>query len=188
MILSMTLSFVLSYGQDTLTYNVHIVKAYILPIMSALSNYPELKNTTIYFKEANIESTGKTTIEKSTLFNRRHRKYIIYINNNKARTGFLLSELSIDKQEGVIGHELAHVADFSKRSFMEMIGWGLHYLNKKKRVIIERQTDESTISHGLRNELYAWSSFVLTSPLTTLSYKQMRLIYYMHPEEILKYK
>lgn len=162
-----------------------IIPAYKLPILNALSHYPELQDIVIIFKETNMESTGKTTILFPTIFCKSKRKYIIYINKNSARTGFILKDLNSSEQEAVFGHELAHVVNFNTRSFMGMLFWGITYLNKNKRVNIERSTDISTIDHGLRKELLEWSNFVLNSPLTTNAYKKMRRRYYLVPEEIL---
>ncbi len=141
-------------------------------------------NTSIIFKEKNIESTAKTTIEPAGLLHLKKRTYLIYINNNRLRTGFLLKDLPLNEQVGVLGHELAHVADFNQRGLGRMIGWGIAYLNKSQRKKIERKTDQATIAHGLREELLDWSRFVLTSPLTHEAYKKIRMIYYLSPREI----
>ena len=170
-----------SFGQNKI-----IISEYRLPILIALSHYPELINIKIIFKSVNIESTGKTTIAFPSILTKSNRKYIIYINDNKEQTGFLFKDLSLNEQIAVIGHELAHVLDFSKRSFIGMITWGSNYLNHEKRIKIERETDQATITHGLKNELYEWSNFALTSPLTNPQYKKMRFTYYLHPEEISK--
>ena len=153
-------------------------------IAKTLSHYPELTNTSIKFLSIPQESTGKTTMTFGSLFHKNHRRYIIKINNDPNQTGFLLKDLTSEQQEAIIGHELAHVADFSHRNLFQMMGFGLSYLNKKKRRAIERAADLSTIQHGLGNELYQWSTFVLQSPLTTPAYKRMRATFYLAPEEI----
>lgn len=170
-----------SYSQDSLK---HFSKIYQLPITAALSHYPELTNLRINFIEADIESTGKTTINLLGILNKRKRVYIIKINKNKQTTGFVLTDLNLMEQTGVIGHELAHVADFSHRNFIQMIKWGFDYLIKSKRRNIERSADQQTIAHGLGKELFEWSSYVLSTPLTTNKYKQMRKKYYLLPSEI----
>ncbi len=122
-----------------------------------------------------------------SLFHKNRRHYIIRINNDAGRTGFLMQDLTTDEQIGVLGHELAHVVDFSHRNFFGMIGFGLSYLNKHKRRELERATDLRTINHGLAPELLEWSTFALKSPLTTPTYKQMRKRFYLSPGEIRKF-
>lgn len=171
-----TRTFSKGYLTDTLPFQSAIA--------AALLHYPELQHTSIQFKLTGQESTGKTTMGFLSLFHKRNRHYIIKINNELSRTGVLLQNLTFEEQEGVLGHELAHIIDFSHRNFFGMMDFGINYLNKSKRRKLERATDLSTINHGLAKELFQWSSFVLRSPLITPAYKRMRKRFYLSPEEI----
>ena len=166
--------------------NKEFIPGYELQSLIALSFYPELINTKITFRLADKESIAKTTITFFSVFNSADKHFIIYINNNKNRTGLLLQETSFNAQVGAIGHELSHVADFNKRSFLGMVWWGIKYVSKKSRVKIERRTDISTIQHGLGMELYYFVDFVLNHSTANSQYKKFKRLNYLTPAEILE--
>ena len=122
-------------------YNKHFIPEYELQSLIALSYYPELKETEITFRPVDIESIAKTTITFFSIFSSTEKHFIIYINTNKNRTGLLLSDAPFTAQVGAIGHELAHVANFRKKSLAGMVWWGINYLSKKHRIKSERKTD-----------------------------------------------
>jgi hypothetical protein len=177
-----------NYNADSLKRiygkNKTFISEYELPSLIALSHYPELKETHIVFKLSDEESTGKTTIAFTSLF-QDQRKYIIYINRNKIKTGFLLNEAPLNAQVAVIGHELAHILDFSHKDLFGLIGWAIRYSGKKQRKAIDRNTDLVTIQHGLGKQLYEWSVFALNNPNLSDAYKKARKAYYLQPDEIL---
>ena len=153
----------------------------------ALSYYPELLNEHIRFEYSDINSTAQTTVTFGSIFKKINKQYIIFINNNIMRTGILLSDAPFDAQVAVLGHELAHVADFDSRSFFDMVWWGLSYLVVKQRTRIEVRTDKSTILHGLGWPLYYWADFVLNNSKANKRYKRIKETKYMLPYEILEY-
>ncbi|MEO8764693.1 MAG: hypothetical protein ABI416_10420 [Ginsengibacter sp.] len=164
-----------------------MLKHFELQTLIALSYYPELINEHIRFKYADINSSGQTTVTFGSIFKKINKQYIIFINNNILRTGFLLHDAPFDAQVAMLGHELAHVADFKGRGFFDMVWWGLNYLVVKQRTLIEIRTDASTIRHGLGWPLYSWSDFVLNHSNASKRYKKMRETKYMHPDEIIEY-
>ena len=166
--------------------NKEFIPGYELQSLVALSFYPELINTKITFKLADKESIAKTTITFFSLFHTRDKHFIVYINDNKSRTGLLLKETSFNAQVGAIGHELAHVADFNKRSFLGMVKWGIKYISKKSRIKTERNTDISTIQHGLGMELYYFVDHALNHSTANDRYKKFKRQNYLSPEEILE--
>jgi hypothetical protein len=169
-----------SYGK-----NKNLVPGYELQSLVALSFYPELYDTRIDFKIANKESIAKTTLPFTALiFNCKH--YIIYLNNNRSRTGIVFSEIPFNAQVGVIGHELAHAVDFKHKNLPGFAWWGLRYLNKKTHVKIERATDLETIRHGLGWQLYDFTNFIMRSPATKNEYKKSKQKFYLHPDEIMQ--
>ena len=165
--------------------NKEFIAEYELQSLVALSFYPELINTRITFKLADKESVAKTTITFSSVFNSGDKHFIIYINNNKSRTGLLLKEASFPAQVGAIGHELAHAADFDRKNFVGMVSWGIKYLFKRGRMNIERKTDISTIQHGLGMELFYFVDFVLKHSTANSQYKKFKRLNYLTPAEIL---
>ena len=166
--------------------NKHFISGYELQSLIALSYYPELKETEITFRLVNIESIAKTTITFFSIFNSAEKHFIIYINSNKNRTGMLLIDAPFTAQVGAIGHELAHVANFRKKSLAGMVWWGINYLSKKHMIKIERETDISTIAHGLGIELYSFVDFVLNSSSANEDYKKFKRLHYLSPAEIIE--
>ena len=166
--------------------NKHFISGYELQSLIALSYYPELKETEITFRLVNIESIAKTTITFFSIFNSAEKHFIIYINSNKNRTGMLLIDAPFTAQVGAIGHELAHVANFRKKSLAGMVWWGINYLSKKHMIKIERETDISTIAHGLGIELYSFVDFVLNSSSANENYKKFKRLHYLSPAEIME--
>lgn len=167
-------------------HNKKFIAEYELQSLVALSFYPELKETEITFRPVDIESVAKTTITFFSIFNSAEKHFIIYINTNKSRTGLVLNEAPFNAQVGAIGHELAHVANFKKKSLAGMVLWGIHYLSKNSRIKIERETDVSTIAHGLGMELYSFVYFVLNSSSANDEYKKFKRLHYLSPVEILE--
>lgn len=166
--------------------NKRFIPGMELPALVALSFYPELVNIQISFLEADKESVARTTITFFSIFNSADKHFIIYINNNKSRTGILLRETSFRAQVGAFGHELAHVADFNKKTFAGMAIWAIRYLGKKSMKIIERNTDISTIEHGLGMELYEFVDYALNHSAANDHYKKFKMRNYLSPAEILQ--
>jgi hypothetical protein len=61
---------------------------------------------------------------------------------------------------GIIGHELAHVADFSNDSFAESVGKAVGHLSAGYMDRMEFNTDRICIEHGLGANLEQWSSYI----------------------------
>ena len=166
--------------------NKKFVAEYELQSLIALSFYPELINRKITFKLTDKESVAKTTITFFSIFKSADKHFIIYINDNKKRTGFLLNDAPFTAQIGAIGHELAHVADFNRKNLPAMIWWGIKYVSGKERIKIERRTDLSTINHGLGMELYNFIDFVFNGSSANNNYKKFKQKNYLSGTEILQ--
>ncbi len=179
-----------SYNIDSLQKEYGNRKEFIsdleLQCLIALSGYPELKDEQITFKYHHIKSSGETTLKFASVFKKKHRHYIMYINNDASGKIVLLQNAPVNAQIGVIAHELAHVVDFKKRSTGGLIHWGLNYLSKKKRERCEKTTDSVAICHGFGWQLYDWIDFVLNSSTATEKYKAFKKRFYLQPHEILK--
>lgn len=131
---------------------------YALQILLALSHFPELKDTRIRFRVRRAVVPLMALPRFFTLFRRReHRAYTIVISSGgiEALAPLLVRNLSFNAQIGIIGHEIAHVADYERRGFGPMARFGLCYLSGRCRTTIERSTDRSTIEKGLGWQLYA---------------------------------
>ena len=121
------------------------LKEYEMQSLIALSYYPEIWNENIVFKYNDINSTAQTTMTFGSIFKKTNKNYIIYINNDSAKTGLLLSEAPYNAQVAVIGHELAHIIDFKSRGLFDLALWGLKYLFVKTSTKNERKKDIRSI-------------------------------------------
>ncbi len=168
-----------------------IISDFELPILIALSYFPELRNTKIVFKKSRIKTTMNTQPGIfSLLFNKRHnRKYIIRINTSKKDSIVNLYKTPFNAQIGIIGHELSHCIDYSGRNFWGIMQRLFDYGSKKRKAKFEREIDKMTIKRGLRWQLYDWSDYVLHKSEAKHKYKKFKSETYMKPEEIkaLKY-
>lgn len=169
-------------------------------VLIALSCYPELNDTKIIFrfreKVTPLSSRPKFT---SAFKNKQNRTYVITIStkSNNKFSPIIFSKLPFNAQIGVLGHELAHVADFNSKSSTQLIGLSFKMFNTKFVDHFEFNTDHICINHGLGYQLYDWSKFVRIA-LNIKEWKGAEANYssekdipnkqrYMNPETIEKY-
>ena len=134
--------------------------------LEALSHFPELKNVTIKFRVKRSFATLKTRPAFFSMFMPRgHRSYVITI-SNKTTTKLIplmFSNLSSEARTGVIGHELSHVLDFSKKNDWQCFKTAVGHLSPRYLDHFEYNTDMICIQHGLGKDLEAWSSYIRTT-------------------------
>jgi hypothetical protein len=152
----------------------------------ALSYYPELKNTSIVFKKAAIKTTlnARPKLTSILFCSKTKRTYIIRINNRKSKGTILISDADFNSKIGLLGHEFAHVEDYSNRRFFGVISRGISYTNKRSKQKFEHQTDLETIHRGLGHQLYDWAYFVLYISKASEEYKEFKREIYLTPEQI----
>lgn len=175
--------------------NKKIPAAYRKSILIALSYYPELRNTLLRFRIKNRHSPLMTIPSFFSHFkNNAGRKFVIIISDksNQMLEPVLFKNLNFNAQIGVIGHELAHVSDFSSYNFMQMIKHVISNLSKKYLDRFEFKTDSICIAHGLGYQLLAWSVQVRTKMNAgnwrgaDNGHNSQTRERYMNPETILK--
>ncbi len=146
------------FGQNKILPKGHELQALV-----ALSHYPQLKEVpiTFKFKKAKVAHTSQPK-PSSLLRARKHRKYEIIISNELKESlhPTMLANMPYNAQIGVLGHELAHTAEYETMSNWELMGLAVKYLFKKFRIRFERATDQRTIDHGLGRQLLEWSKTV----------------------------
>ncbi|MEQ9439416.1 MAG: hypothetical protein RIG62_10220 [Cyclobacteriaceae bacterium] len=158
-------------------------------ILTALSFYPELKNTRINFiyKEEIRKSVMQAQPKISTIFRgKSHRVYNVkisrYLKLNKESLD--ISTLPFEVLVGWIAHELGHIMDYKDRSGLAMIGFGTKYClfeNFLKKA--ERRADLFALKHGLGNMIMETKNYVLNHADIPVSYKDRIKRLYMSPEE-----
>lgn len=169
-------------------HNEKASSLYKEPVTAALAYYPELKNTRIVFVEKSIKTSAACRPSWKFIFQgKKNREYKIYINNNPERIkGAMFCDIPVNAQIGLIGHELGHIVDYSKRSFLGIVGLGLKYLFIKSRSHIEKRIDSITIAHNLGWHVYEFDDFVLNCSKVSNAYKDYKRKVYYKPEELLQ--
>jgi len=150
---------------DLLQYANHkqLPVGYEKEALEALSYFPELKNITIKFRVKKSFATLKTRPTFFSMFMPRgHRSYVITISNKTTTklVPLLFSNLSSEARIGVIGHELSHVLDFSKKNDWQCFKVAAGHLSPRYLDRFEYNTDMICIQHGLGKDLEAWSSYI----------------------------
>jgi hypothetical protein len=152
------------YLLKTYGANKEFVPAYTLQSLIALSYFPELKDTHIRFVFKPAHSPFETKpVFPNLLYNGEKRKFIIIISDSSMwkLEPVLIQHMDFNEQIGIIGHELSHVSDFSKRTTTSLIGSGIKHVFSSKYIDrFEFRTDSICIAHGLGYQLLAWSVFV----------------------------
>lgn len=177
--------------------NKELIPEFALPTLIALSYYPELKNTPIRFiyKPAHTPLTTRPTV-KSIFRKGSNRRFTITVSTQTEPMlePLLLKHMDFNARIGVIGHELSHVADFSKSSFITFVKSGIGHLSSNYLDKFEFRTDSICIAHGLGYQLLAWSKFVRQTKHTknwrgadNVHNMPMMKERYMNPETIMKY-
>lgn len=136
-----------------------------IPILLALSHYPELARTRIRFRVRHALSPLTTNRDWGYYF--RHlglgrRAFVVTISDRTTArlTPILFSNLDFAAQAGVAGHELSHVSDFRHKNLFGWFSLGLGHLSAHYVDRLEFGTDSLCIAHGLGYNLLAWSCFV----------------------------
>jgi len=138
-------------------------RGYETETLEALSHFPELKNTRIQFRIKKSFSTLKTRPTfLSMLMPKGHRSYVITISNKTTAKlmPLMFMNLAPEARTGVIGHELSHVTDFSKKNAWQCFRIAVGHLSPHYLDRFEYNTDLICIQHGLGKDLEAWSSYI----------------------------
>jgi hypothetical protein len=164
--------------------------------LEALSHFPELKNIAIKFRVRKSFATLKTRPTFLSLFMPGgHRSYVITISNKTTAKlmPLMFANLSPEARVGVIGHELSHVLDFSKKNDWQCFKIAVGHLSPRYLDHFEYNTDKICIQHGLGKDLEAWSSYIRKT-MHTVFWRGAAYVYkgdskyerYMNPSTIEK--
>ena len=134
------------------------------PALLALEHYPELRGERIEFriKSAQLPYAARPRIW--TLFLPFvQKRYVITISNRATslREPSLIQNLSAQAQVGALGHELAHIAWYQKRSKIRILSTGVRYAcSDTFKGHLEKETDRIAIAHGLGAYILKWNEEV----------------------------
>lgn len=160
-------------------------------INKALEFYPDLQDTHIEFRfKKNIK---KSTMQARPTFGsffrtRKNRRYVILISEKFKISDkeFLTKHIPSDILIGWIGHELGHVMDYSNRSKLNLIWFGIKYLLSDSHIVeAERAADTYAIRHNMENYILKTKDFILNNADIHDAYKLRIKKYYLSPEEIM---
>lgn len=160
-------------------------------IKTALTYYPELKNTPIEFKFK--KSIKKSTMQAQPDFgsffkSKKKRSYVILMSETVkiSDTTFLTKNIPSPVLIGWIGHELGHVMDYRTRSNLNLIWFGFKYLLFDKHIIeAERTADTFAVQSGMSDYILKTKDFILNNSSIDEEYKKRIVKYYLSPEEIM---
>ena len=153
----------------------------------ALSHYPELRKIPIDFQvEKALVPLASWPKTKSVFNEREKRTYKVVISDNSLEPmeEILFHNLPFNSQVGILGHELAHVADYIQMSYSEIMSFAYAYLFQKFRSGIEKHTDVSTIEHGLGWQLLEYAEYVRNVPSNVEKGSDWMDKYYLDPQSI----
>jgi len=153
----------------------------------AFSHYPELAKTHIVFQKASIKMTlsARPVFFSALLRSKKKRKYIIRINNCIGDSIINFDSVPFKAKIGALGHEFAHITDYSHRNVLQLFGRLFDYTGKKSRARFEHEIDSITIGHGLGWRLYDWATYVLDQSNASGKYKHYKREIYLRPEQII---
>ena len=158
-----------------------------LPILIALSYFPELDSTEIVFKEAKITTTlnARPTLHSLLFKDKSERKYIIRINKKHKDGQIFLEEVPFNAKIGLFAHEFSHFIDYKEKNTLGISQRLVSYAFIKTRARYEKEIDRMTVQRGLGRQLYDWSEYVLYESDADRYYKRMKRLVYLTPPEIL---
>ncbi|WP_462281083.1 hypothetical protein [Salinivirga cyanobacteriivorans] len=159
---------------------------YTTSFYTALSAYPELKNTAIHFKHRNIKTTMQCRPKIFSVFRKPDkREFMMVFNRNQGKSrGVPIGELSFNARVGLFAHEIAHVVDYVKMSSGQTIGQGFKYLTRRGKIALEHKIDRMVIWKGFGHQIYQYAHEVLSSQSITDDYRLRRKRIYLQPAEI----
>lgn len=144
--------------------NKSIPEEYKLPILLALSHFPELKEIPIKFKLTSEGAPLQSSFKISTLLLPKvKREYVILLLNEEGTffDPIIMKNLLLDQQVAIIAHELCHTVYYHRLNTLEVIKWGMEFvLNTDFARDHEWNTDLLTIHKGFGWQLYNYTYFV----------------------------
>ena len=170
-----------------LGYRKELPEGFELQTLLALRHYPELKNTNIKFivKKAFIPLASRPSMI-SLLRKRDQRTYRVIISDESLpqMESVLLKNLPFNAQVAIIGHELAHAAEYETLNSYQLSAVGLMYFCGSYRAVMEKGTDTRTIEHGLGWQLLEYAEHV--RKVSSSNERQIDFMdkFYMNPDEI----
>jgi len=157
-----------------------------LECLTALSYYPELKNSKIIFKFGSPVSTMVSRPKLKSIFRSGNkREYEVIVRKSGAsKNGLEWNELSFNSLIGWIAHELGHIVHYSHKTSGGILFTGIKYGFPGYRRRMERFTDNLVIQHDLGYALFEGTDYCINYSNAKPHYKKYMEKYYLSPTEI----
>lgn len=161
-------------------------------VLTALSFYPELKNTTISFI---FKTDIKTSVMQaqpvftSLLWQRENRRYRINISEHfkLMNSQIPITQIPDEVMIGWIGHELGHILDYEGRRNVGMMKFGYRYYFHSSFVKhAEMLADSFAVERGMGNYIIATKRFILDHADLPQAYKDKIRRLYLSPDVIVE--
>jgi hypothetical protein len=135
-------------------------------IILALSHYPELMETEVFFDivpgSGHFAKTALTSV--NILSSARKRKYHVKIFKSSTKDLHSFESLSAEEQIGAIGRELALITICNGIGLKGFVKNVLFQLHRRLNLPVEFEIDRSVVRHGLASQLLAYSKKIGTLP------------------------
>ena len=157
------------------------------PGLIALAFYPELKDVKIRYVYEDTKTTLAARPRFVSLFRAKDKRaYTIFVDRKvKGKEGVLFKDFPFNAQVGGLGHEYAHIIDYSQRSGLNIMWLGIKYLfSKKAKARLEHKVDKITIERGLGWQTLAWEEHIFHNSEASKRYKSYKKDFYLSDEEI----
>ncbi len=155
-------------------------------ILIALSHFPDLQNVQIQFRARILPTTMAARPRPDAIFMPKNARTYRILLNNKTGDGSTINydSLPFNARIGIIGHELAHIADYEQKSMVRILSNGLAYLfSSNFRRNLETEVDKIVISRGLGWQLYDFAHYVHNRAVVKKSYLSFKEEYYPSLEQ-----
>ncbi len=188
---TLLVGFAINQNMKPKTPNKIIPKTIESEIKTALSFYPDLKNTRIHFiiKPSLKKSFMKAQPTFGSLFTKvENRTYKILISNSFRVEDKVMRINQIPKEVliGWIGHELGHIVDYENRSGWGLAMFGIRYLFSQSHIReAERAADSYAVSNNMGSYIIKTKNFILNHADFSEQYKNRIKRLYVSPDEIL---
>jgi hypothetical protein len=161
-------------------------------VLTALSFYPELKNTTIDFifkRKIKTSVMQAQPVFNTLLGKRKNRRYRINISEHfeLINSQMPIREIPDAVMIGWIGHELGHILDYESKTNSEIVSFGYHYLFHPTFVKhAEMVADSLAVERGMGNYIVATKRFILDHAELPQAYKDKIRRLYLSPDVIME--
>lgn len=154
------------------------------PLISAGEKFPELNGITVEVRRKGIGTLMAARPKPDFIFRKKeNRKYVIYITDSpEMNADSVYTNMTLNAQTGVLGHELSHILTYSEKNNFKLILFGIKYAFNRRN--IESETDQIAMNRGFGTQLIEYTRYVHRSPHINKRYLQKKNRFYLTAKEL----